>query len=202
MSLHSRTLALASCLIATAVGSAAAQDAPLLVEAAGGLAVPLSDFRSGDGPGEGTSAGASLSVLFAVPGDGRRTLYAGFSQHRFGCEAAGCDTDGRYVGTGFDVGLRFALLREHRALPWIGIGAITTRVETDDLGASSSSAPNAGVTDLGFGAEAGFGLLVVFGGSVAWSSSVLVSGVNSTLPGGTTLELRYLTTRTGLSFLF
>lgn len=197
MSLPFRTLALAAVAIGTAAADAAAQDAALLVEARGGVAVPLADFRSGDGPGEGTSSGASLSVLLAVPSAGRHTIYAGFSQHRFGCEPAGCDAGGRYVATGFNVGLRFALLRGRRAVPWIRLGAITTRVETEDLGP-----PNAGVSELGYGGEGGLGFFVRLGSSVGWSSSVLVSAVGSKLPGGADLELRYLTAHTGVSLVF
>lgn len=197
MSLAFRTLALAAVAIGTAAPDAAAQDAALLVEASGGVAAPLADFRSGDGPGEGTSSGASLSVLLAVPSAGRHTIYAGFSQHRFGCEPAGCGAGGRYVATGFNVGLRFALLRGHHAVPWIQLGAITTRVETEDL-----EPPNTGVSELGYGGEGGLGFFVQLGPSVGWSSSVLVSTVGSELPGGAKLELRYLTAHTGVSLIF
>lgn len=197
MSLPFRTLALAAVAIGAAAIEATGQDAGLLADATGGVAVPLADFRSGEGPGEGASTGASLAVLFAWPSAGRHTIYVGFSQHRFGCEAAGCDPDGRYVATGFNAGLRFALMRGHRAVPWIRLGAITTRVETGDL-----PPPDAGVSELGFGGEGGLGFSVQLGRSFAWSSSVLVSTVSSTLPGGDDLELRYLTAHTGISLIF
>ena len=192
------------CPFATALGTGplVAQDSPLLLEAHVGAAVPLSDFADGSGPGEGTTTGPSLALTFALPGDGWRTLYTGFSQHRFGCEAAGCEADGRYVATGFNVGVRIVPVNRGPVIPWLRLGAVTTRVETGDLGATPASAGDAGVSDLGFGAEAGVGVLVRLGRSVGWSATGLFTSVNTGLPGGATLSMRYLTAQTGFSLLF
>lgn len=180
----------------------AAQDSPLVVEAHGGMAMPLSDFADGTDPGMGTTPGPSLAVTFALPGAGWRTLYAGFSQHRFGCEAAGCDADGRYVATGFNVGVRIVPVDGGPVIPWLRLGVVTTRVETGDLAATPSAAADAGVSDLGFGGEAGAGILVRLGRSVGWSATGLYTLVNTDLPGGSSLPMRYLAVQTGFSLLF
>ena len=174
-----------------------AQDAPLLLEIHGGISAPIGSFADGSRPGEGATAGPSLSVAFALTGAGRRTVYAGFSQHRFGCVDAGCAPDGRYVATGFDVGVRFALLTGHSVIPWIRLGAITTRVETDDLGGA-----NAGVSDLGFGGEIGAGVYIGAAGRVAINPGVRFSAVNTTLPDGPTLRMRYLVAQLAVVLAF
>jgi hypothetical protein len=126
-------------------------------------------------------------VAFVVTGSGRRSVYAGFTQARFGCEDAGCVPGGRYVATGFDLGLRFALVTGHALIPWARIGAITTRVETDDLGG-----PNAGVSELGIGVSAGMGLYIGAASAVGINPAVTYSAVNTRLPGGADLPMRYL----------
>lgn len=188
-------IALLGVLLASA--PVAGQDRPLVLEIHGGAVVPTGSFAEGDRPGEGTSAGPSFRTAFALRRGGGRTYYAGFSQHRFGCEAAGCEANGRYVATGFDVGVRFALLQGRPVIPWVRIGGITTRVETRDL-----PEPNAGVSDLGFGGEAGVGVYIGRNASVALNPSVTFSAVNSELPGGGTLRLRFVTMTLGLVFAF
>lgn len=196
-----RILASVLAFLVVTVAPSAAQNTTPFFELQGGAAFPVGDLRDGSDPGEGTSAGPSLQVVFAVPSGGWRTLYMGFFQHRFGCEAAGCDAEGRYVATGFNAGLRIVPVRG-AVTPWIRLGAITTRVETGDLAATTRGTPYAGVSDLGFGGEAGLGLMVPLGTSVAWSASGLVSTVGSRLPGGETLHLRYVTAHTGITLVF
>ena len=174
-----------------------AQQAGLVLEVGGGAAVPLGDFADGTGAGEGAEAGPSLSVAFARPGTGRSTVYVGFSQHRFGCEAAGCGADGRYVATGFDLGLRFALVTGRMAIPWIRVGAITTRVETDHLGGA-----DAGVSDLGFGGEIGAGVYIGRERALALNPGVRFTAVNTVLPGGGTLAMRYLVAQLAIAIAF
>jgi hypothetical protein len=149
--------------------------------------VPTGSFADGTARGEGVAPGPSFGVSFALPGSGRRTLYAGFSQHRFACEDAGCAARGRYVATGFDVGFRFKVLRSGVAIPWVRVGALTTRVETEDLGA-----PDVGVSKLGLGAEVGAGVYIGGGSTVAINPGVRFSAVDTRLPGGATLGMRYL----------
>jgi hypothetical protein len=190
-------LALALCAWASPTRSLAAQDAPLVLEVHGGAAVPLGSFANGSDAGEGVSAGSSLSLDLLLPGTGWRGLYAGFSQHRFGCEDAGCAGDGRIVATGFDVGVRLALLRGQSFVPWIRIGAITTRVETDDLGD-----PNLGVSKLGFGGEVGFGVLIGSRGTLGLNPGVRYALVGTELPGGSTLNMHYLVAQVAATLAF
>lgn len=184
----------------------AAQDAPLTLEVHGGVAIPFGTLRDGEGPDEGTSAGPSLSVVFAVPSAGWRTIYAGFSQHRFGCDTGGCAPEGRYtdpyVATGFNVGLRIVPVREGSFIPWIRLGGITTRVEVEDPVTPLPGSPPADVSDLGFGGEAGVGFLLRLGPSVAWSGTGLASFATSELPDGSSLDMRYVTLHTGITLLF
>lgn len=193
---------LAAALCAGASHPADAQDAPLLLEAHGGASIPLGDLRDGDGPGEGTTTGPSLSVTFGLASGGWRTIYVGFSQHRFGCEAAGCGPDGRYVATGFNAGLRIVPIPRGPVVPWLAVGVITTRVETGDLAATPQGAPDAGVSELGFGGQAGVGALVRLSQSLGWSVAGTLSSVGSKLPGGASLPLRYVTAHTGITLLF
>ena len=189
-------LAVTLSTLAMLPGAGAAQDAPIVFEVAGGAAVPVGSFADGTGAGEGAEAGASLSVNFVLPRSGRPSIYLGFSQHRFGCTEAGCADGGEYVATGFNVGVRFTLLRGHTAVPWIRLGGITTRVETPDL-----PAPDTGVSDLGFGGEAGVGVYVGWE-RIAIQPMLTFSTVGSTLPGGETLGLRFLTGQLAVAFPF
>lgn len=168
-----------------------------MLDLRGGMAVPVGSFADGVRTGEGTTAGPTLGAAFVLRRSDRRTVYAGFNQHRFGCVDAGCAEGGRYVATGFDVGMRLALLPGRTFVPWIRLGAITTRVETADL-----PSPDAGVSDLGFGGEAGVGVYIGPNSTVALNPAVTLSAVNSELPGGTTLRLRYLTATLALVLAF
>ena len=183
--------------LALLAGPVRAQDAPLVLEVHGGVAAPLGSFANGTDPGEGTSAGPSLSVAFVLPGSGRRGTYVGFSQHRFGCEDAGCPAGGRYVATGFDLGWRFRLVRTGPAIPWLRAGAITTRVETGDLGGA-----NAGVSDLGWGFELGAGAYLGTERAVALNPGVRWARVWTELPGGETLSMQYLIAQVAIAFAF
>lgn len=184
-------------LAITAPAPIAAQDSPLILELRGGMASPMGTFRDGTTVGDGAEPGPSLSVLFGVRRSRRQMIYLGFSQHRFDCEAIGCPSDTPLVATGFNVGLRVALLPGRTIGPWLRAGLVTMRVETDGL-----PAPNAGVSSLGLGAEAGAGLHIRLGSVLAFTPAVAYSALNSKLPGGTDLGLRYLTTQFGLALSF
>lgn len=200
-----RILMVVAALVAGIVAPAVAQDAPLILEIHGGAAIPFGDLAEGAEAGTGTDTGPTLAVRFAFPGGGWRTLYVGFSQHRFECHAEGCVPDDiyrdRYVATGFNVGLRVVPVRSHRVTPWIGVGAITTHVETRAASVIPENIDR-GVSDLGFGLEGGAGLSVHLGGSFAWSAAGLASWVDSTLPNGSTLPLRFVSVQTGITLLF
>ena len=59
------------------------------------------------------------------------------------------------VATGFNAGVRIALLQGRLVMPWLGVGAITTRVETEDLPVEVVPTPGA--------AGAGMALLTMLG---------------------------------------
>ena len=176
---------------------AAAQSSPVVVEARGGAAAPIADFADGTGPGEGTTAGASFGVDIAVAGGGRWTPYVGFSQHRFGCESAGCAASGEYVATGFHGGLRFVPMPGWSVLPWLGAGVVTTHVEAGDLGPA-----NAGPSDLGVGGEAVVGVHIGSARRIALSPSLRFVAVSARLPAGADLGMRYLVADVGVVLSF
>jgi hypothetical protein len=173
-----------------------AQNAPLVLDVTGGIAIPVSSFADGTAPGEGADPGAAFGVGFTLPRSDRIAIYLGFDQQRFGCEAAGCSEGGTYVATGFDLALRFALVTGHMAVPWIRLGAVTTRVETKDLPGSG-----AGVSDLGWGGKAAVGVYVGWEW-IAVQPTLTYSSVDSELPSGESLGLRFLTPSLGISFPF
>ena len=182
--------------LALFVAPVGAQDSPLLLDVDGGVALPVSSFADGRGRGEGTEAGPTLEVGFTLPRSDRFALVLGFHQQRFGCGPAGCGAGGTYVATGFDLGLRLALLTGDRVVPWIAGAAVTTRVETGDL-----PAPDAGVSKLGWGVKGVAGLWV--GNDwVALQPKVSFTTVDTELPGGSTLGLRYVSATLGVSFPF
>ena len=175
----------------------AGQASPLVIEMHGGTAVPVSSFATGTAAGEGTDAMESFGLAFAVSGAGRRTVYVGFSEHRFGCEAAGCAPGDRYVATGFDLGLRINLRTTGSVVPWLRLGALTTRVDVPAI-------PNdrAGVSALGFGGEAGIGLYIGASSPVALVPGIRLAAVNTELPGGSLLRMRYVVVDVALSLAF
>jgi hypothetical protein len=190
--------ALAALALAAAPARLRAQGAALTVEGRGGVAVPLAAFADGSRIGEGTGAGAAFGVEVALrAGQGRRTLYAGFSQLRFGCRDAGCPAGEPYVATGVNAGLRLTLLPGHRVLPWVGVGALTTRVESPGVRGSPP-----GVSTLGYGGEISAGLYLGAGRSVALTPAVRYTRAGTELPGGASLALRYLVADLGLVLAF
>jgi len=174
-----------------------AQGAPLAVESRGGVAVPVSSFANGSGVGEGADAGAAFGFQVTLASGGRRTLSAGFSQLRFGCGDAGCPAGERFVATGVNVGLRLALLPQHRVIPWVGVSGLTNRVESPGVTGSA-----AGVSELGYGMEASAGLFVDAGRSLAFTPSIRVARAGTDLPGGVRLSLRYVVADLGLALTF
>ncbi len=180
-------MAMTLAALAAPAGPAAAQESPILVEGRGGVAIPVGTFSNGTRPGEGTSPAPSFGVDFALAGGGRWTPYFGFSQHRFGCENAGCAAGGQYVATGFRAGVRLIAFPGRSVLPWLGVGALTTHVEAGDLGPA-----NAPLSDLGVGGEVGLGVHIGGGSTIALAPAVRLAAVNARLPDGVILRMRYL----------
>lgn len=188
---------LASLALLLAPAVAAAQAAPLVVEVRGGASVPVLSFADGDRPGEGVGGGPSLSVEFAFSGSSRRTLTVGFSQHRFACEDAGCAANEEYVATGMNLGLRLNLATTGDVIPWIRLGGRSVRVELPERGTRP-----AGTSKLGFGGEAGVGIYIGTFRSLALNPGFRVAAVNTRLPGGETLRMRYWVADLGFALAF
>lgn len=196
---YARRLASATLVLSalTLPGRAQGQAAPLTLELRVGTSAPLASFATGERVGEGTDAGASFGLDFAFSGSSRRTLYVGFSQHRFPCADAGCRAGDKYVATGVNGGLRLNLRTRGSIIPWLRVGAVTTRVELpafqEGLG---------GVSRLGLGGELGAGLYIGTGAPVALNPGLRLTAVNTELPGGEVLRMRYLVADFSLSLAF
>jgi len=173
------------------------QSSPLVLELHAGAAVPVSSFANGDRVGEGAATGASFGVNFALAGSGRSTFYGGFSEHRFACSDAGCAADGEYVATGFDLGFRFDLRSTGSVVPWIRLGAITTKVDVPAMQGVTE-----GVSALGIGGEAGIGLYIGAYSPIALVPGIRVTAVNTELPGGSLLRMRYVVADVALALAF
>jgi len=189
-------LALAVAALLAGPTSLLAQGAPLTVEARSGVAVPLGSFADGTGVGEGTSAGVAFGFEVTFGGGGR-TLYAGFSQLRFGCREAGCPAGTPYVATGVDAGLRLALVTGRKVVPWVGAGGLTTRVESPGVDGSPE-----GTSSLGFGGEVSAGVYVGIAPGLALTPAVRLRRVGTDLPGGAALTLVHLVADVGLALTF
>ncbi len=174
-----------------------AQAAPLVVEVRVGASIPVPEFSSGSRVGEGVASGPSFGVRLAMSGSGRRTLYGGFSQHRFACDDAGCPTGGDFVATGVDAGLQINLVTRGSIVPWVRFGGLTTRVESPGLPGSPE-----GVSSLGWGGEVGLGLYVGATRPVALNPGIRLVAVNTELPGGSLMRMRYIAADLGLALAF
>ncbi len=166
---------------------AAAQAPPFVLEVRGGASIPIGSFADGARPAEGATADRSFGMAFGVTRTSTRTTFVGFSQHRFACEDAGCDTDGSFVATNVEIGMRFNVNLHRHVIPWIRVGGLTTRVELGD----HPDYPDA-VSSLGYGGEIGAGVYLGAAGPVGLSPGVRVTAVNSGLPDGGLLRMRYL----------
>lgn len=184
--------ALAALMAAAAMAATAAvpaclhAQAPLTVEMRGGAFLPVAGFRTGPERGGQLAAGPSFGVGMALERTGGWHLYLGFSQHRLDCTDDGCTGDGEYVSTSWELGARLDL-GSGTAVPWIRLGLTTPRVERDRPEPAAAD-----VTALGFGGEAGFGVRVPVAGRFHASPGVRFGAVDSGLPGGGELRLRYV----------
>ena len=196
-----RTVRISATVLCLSVGLAPAairaQAAPLVVEVRAGASIPFGEFSSGSRVGEGAASGPSFGVRLAMSGSGRRTLYGGFSQHRFACEDAGCPKGSDFVATGVDAGIQVNLLTRGSIVPWLRLGGLTTRVESPGLPGSPG-----GVSSLGWGGEVGLGIYLGATSPVALNPGIRMVAVNTELPGGSLLRMRYIAADLGLALAF
>jgi hypothetical protein len=166
-------------------GGASAQ-APLTLEARGGVFVPIAGFRSGPERGGRLRPAPTLGVAFALERSNGLHLHVGFSQHRLDCRDDGCAGDGTYVATSWDVGARQDL-GSGAMVPWVRVGMTFPRVERDRPEPLASE-----VTGLGIGGEAGAGVRVAVAGRFHVSPALRFGAVDASMPSGGTLRMRYL----------
>ena len=81
--------------------------------------------------------------------------------------------------------------------PWLRLGGLTTRVESAGVPGSAS-----GVSRLAFGGEVGVGVFLGAWSSVALNPGIRFSAVNTRLPGGSLLRMRYAVVDLGLALSF
>lgn len=176
--------------LAALPAGAKAQASPLVMEVRGGVAAPVSSFTDAE-------PGRSFGLALVLSGAGRRATSVGFSQHRFGCEPLGCGPEGTYTATGFDVGFRFDLRTRGAVIPWVRAGVVTTQVEVPSAVASGD-----GLSSLGLGFEAGAGLYIGASSPLALVPGIRFTAVNTELPGGDRLRMRYIVADIALALAF
>lgn len=174
------------------------QDSPLVLELHGGAANPVDPFRrdlpSVDDPSTGFEYGARLALRTG----GLVSLYAGFSQLRFGCGSAACPGDDDLISTGWELGLRLSG-SVFGVEPLIQVGPVFTKVEAV-TGRSPEAATE--ISDLAFGGEVGIGLAIPVATRVAVRPMVRFQAINAQLPQSGFFRLRHAVFELGLGFGF
>jgi opacity protein-like surface antigen len=188
-------LALAGVLLVGA-GSAAAQHAHLTFDSRLGLGVPISSFADEAEGWEGAaSEGVTFGLSFGYEFWTRVILYAGFSQHRFGCPTQGCGLESDLVGTGFDIGSRILLRSSGTVVPWTRFGWTTYRVEGDF---QEGDERRSDVSERTSGWEAGGGVAIVVTRKIALNPGVRYSTMTPEFSPQGDLRMRYLVVDLGL----
>jgi hypothetical protein len=179
--------------------TARAQIPRVSLELRAGAAAPIGSFATGSRAGEGAGAGPALALGFTMSGVGRRSVHIGFHQTRFGCEDAGCTTGRSFVATGMDAGLRFGLRENESVIPWMGVGVLTARLDARGLSGSRQ-----GVSRLGYGGELSLGVYLFRSDTspMGLNPTLRAGAVNTNLPDGHLLRVRYLAADFGIALGF
>lgn len=189
------TLLMAVLAGVVAVAPARGQDSRLLVEARGGVGIPVGTFVDGPaGQGE-LDPDASFGVRFLVAWSEHLTIYAGFSQDRFGCADDGCPGDQEYVSTGWEMGARW-FFTGGAVAPWLSLGIVVPRVERDFLTEGGELEERASGTKVG--GEGGFGVRIRLADRIHLDPSVRLVAVNSRFEGEHLLQMRYAAVELGV----
>ncbi len=177
-------------------GSVVAQHSHLTFDSRLGLGVPIRGFADEAEGWEGAaSGGVTFGLSFGYAFWNRVILYAGFSQHRFGCSAQGCGLESDLVGTGFDIGSRILLRSSGRFVPWTRLGWITYQVEGDFQEGGERTSE---VSERASGWEAGGGVAIVVTRRLALNPGVRYSTVSPDFYGRGELRMRYVVVDVGL----
>lgn len=199
-------LLLASTALALAAAGAAGprplagQDVPLVVEARGGLAIPVASFRTGPERGGTIDRGPSFGVHFVYRGPSGWGPYVGFDQQRFDCADDGCpahEAEGarEYVATSWDLGMQRTLAR----FGWLRAGLLFGRLERD---VPSGPGVERRVSSLGLGVEGGGGVRVPVRGRVTLTPGLRFGWLNTRFRDGPLLRMRWVTADVGVGFGF
>lgn len=178
-----------------AARAAEAQVPRLVAEARAGSAIPVAVLAD-DTPRGGARPGASFGAGFAFAVRGGLYVHAGFSQHRFDCDA-GCDDRGDLTATGFDLALRFAV-DAGAVMPWFRAGALPYTVE----GSRDEVQGGGRVSDHTWGFEAGAGINVVLTENVHLSPGFRYVTLDPEFGGETGPEVRGWIADVGLVWAF
>ncbi len=179
----------------------AAQSSPLALELSAGAAYPLGSFRSGAQGGAQLERAPTFGLRIVRWGGGGWGQYLGFSQHRFDCAAELCPLTG-HVLTAWDAGVAWTLGRH----AWLRAGLTTGRAErcraAGELQGEEGEAGACALSSLGVGAEAGAGLVLGLGGTIALGPAVRYGWLDTRYPEGGRVRARWLAVELGLSLGF
>lgn len=184
-------LAILAAVLATAL---AAPPRPLrgqstfVLEARGGVTVPLGSFATG--PGGGRVAGAPVGGIQFGLLRGRRTyMTLGFAQARFDCTRDGCRS--RWVATQWDAGVRMEFATGS-LVPWVRAGVVTPTVEHVPRVVDGGDNNAVGTSDRGWGGEAGAGVRIAVSERLSLSPGARFVAVDVGRGGDASLRMRYL----------
>jgi hypothetical protein len=173
----------------------AGQEGSFSFQVRGGASVPVLDFRDQDQGWEGgADSGVSFAMGFNFPIPGPTGGHLGFSQHRFGCDSSTCPEGEKWVSTGFDVAVRL-VVGTGRLRPWLQGG-----LHTQQLEARMWDGPEVAevTSNVGFGFEAGGGLLVQIGPRMSISPGLRFGSGKVPFSAHPTLRVQYLIADFGL----
>jgi len=176
-----------------------AQVSPLQIEVNVGAGVPVQEFAGREGFEGEAGGGATFGVHFALTTRSYLTWYAGFSQHRFGCDETACGEVGDIVTTSWDVGARINLL-SGPVVPWIRAGVVSHLAELDSTGVPGGGSIPVTVrleSERGWGFEGGAGVMITVAPRLAINPGVRYSRVTTGFDGIGELAMRFLSVDLG-----
>lgn len=166
----------------------------LVLEARGGVTVPVGSFRSG--PDGGRLAEAPVGgIQFGLLRGSRTYVTLGFAQARVDCVRDGCPS--RWVATQWDAGVRVELATGD-IVPWVRAGVVTPTVEHVPRLDPGLDAPRPGTSDRGWGGEAGAGVRFAVSERLSLSPGARYVAVNVGRGGDAELRMRYVIVDLGL----
>ena len=189
--------ALLAAVLAVPRPSGLAAQSPLVLDVRAGATLPTGSFVR-EGLEAELSPGAGFGLHFTLQRHPWRAFYAGFSQHRFGCDGAGCPGGGELVSTGWNLGTRLSVATGG-ASPWLRLGVVFDRVEADFLEGGDEVGR---VSDLGVGGEVGIGVVMGTARRLSLSPGVRYVLVDGRFERRGLVRMRYLVADLGAVIAF